>query len=80
MELIVKPNIRLNICPDIEPDKASCISPYLANETVVIPSCSEFPMAKIVLPKKVLPRPRTKPTDWRVSKRIIVRILDHNIP
>lgn len=63
MELIVKPNIKLNIWPDIEPDKASYISPYLANETVVIPSYREFPIAKIVLPKKVLPRPSTNPTD-----------------
>ncbi len=38
IELIVKPKIKLKIYPDIEPDKASYISPCFANEIVVRPS------------------------------------------
>ncbi len=53
--------MRLNIQPEIDPDKAKEISPYFASEMVVSPSQKEFPIANKVLLKQVLPRPNIIP-------------------
>ena len=78
--LIVNPKINEKIYPDIDPDKANDISPYLAKEIVVSPSYKEFPIANKVLPRYVLPNPKINPIDYNNSKRKVVKILDHKIP